>query len=301
MESLSAGSGVLYYLIELSQWLADKYAVDYKYTGIDEDERYLYTTKYKSRYIGQHQAERFKLFNESMFYDKSVVVFCNFLTYTTILHKYNHCKPKCKFMILVSDITNAFNISMWCKANILLNKNIFYFFDRTILLYDKSYPVCTISQLQSMFRDTVYIRRCVYPKYWKFEECDSRSNTWFVYKKVNSIYNFVDYNELDDATLYLNKRGVCTTSDSSLNPATQYAGFVYCRTHDYMPRLPVEFWLHDKPVLVWNSSSGMDRILEDSGLCYDGKPLLLKHTDVDLSNYTRPNIPQDLFVKLEDI
>ena len=77
------------------------------------------------------------------------------------------------------------------------------------------------------------------------------------------------------AQLFCHEHNIVYTSKYSTNPAQKYKGLIYFRYHDYMPRLPYEFWYYNKDVKLLKISDGLQKRMDQYG----------KNTfDWDLSN-----------------
>lgn len=134
--------------------------------------------------------------------------------------------------------------------------------NKSYLLLEPGFETKTINF--AIFRDRILpIRRGFYFKHYSPGK-PLQTENWFLYSN--------DY-MTQDKEIHVNNRSVIIAKNyckqhklpyvqdlyESANPGNHYAGLLYTRFRDYMPRLPYEFWFYGKPVVLCDISDGLYR------------------------------------------
>lgn len=123
--------------------------------------------------------------------------------------------------------------------------------DKSTIITDRNVP----HTLQSYSLPEVLVDRGIYASSWKKKEGEENtSRLWFYYKRPDMLGGLERSEFLVPEDMkYTSKRIAC--------PEFIYKGLIYNRYHDYIPRLPFEFWNNNKPVYFTDISDGLYRML----------------------------------------
>ena len=93
-----------------------------------------------------------------------------------------------------------------------------------------------------------------------FKTLPSNNNVYFFHDIKHPSINVYDKYSYDRAIQYLDDLQLeYKCSGESINPSAEYEGLIYFRFHDYMPRLPYEFWYYNKEVILLEISDGLKK------------------------------------------
>jgi len=152
------------------------------------------------------------------------------------------------------------------------------------LLYEPGFETTAMKSCWFEDQRLLPIKRGFYFKHYVLKE--NTSTIWYLYQNnYAGVFATEDKKQETLQLLHENKIDVAVDVYDSLNPANKYAGLVYIRKTDFMPRLPFEFWHYEKPVRCFALSDGL--IKRVPNIQADGNPVVLDKTYIpqwDLSH-----------------
>jgi len=160
-----------------------------------------------------------------------------------------------KVFLLASDSMNRIYDMIVATSN---NARILYeILSKTTVITDRQVS----HTLQMLDLPQVLVDRGIYYASWK-KSNNCLSNLWFYYKRADRLGG------LEKSELVVPEY-IKFTTERRARPEFVYAGLVYNRYHDYMPRLPFEFWYNGKSVYLADISDGLQRMLRGVSLTGD--------------------------------
>ena len=95
-----------------------------------------------------------------------------------------------------------------------------------------------------------------------FKEYNIHTDMHFMFTvQHNTIYTHTE-EDIQKAQTYCIENNITYTTAHTINPAQEYKGLIYFRYHDYMPRLPYEFWYYNKDVKLLKVSDGLQKRMD---------------------------------------
>lgn len=248
-------SGVPYYMIEMMQFLKDKHNIqDIKelvnpLTDTNRKivhDRYTYTFDTITSLDGIYVDKLFVSMNSLLYLLQSNM-------YDSILHNVD------KIYLL-----NADGILELLKNTIFSNMLLLYKYKciakKLYLLHEYGFENDFYNQSNLK---VIPIIRGLY--FNNFKSYDIDTNAYFMFTvQHNTIYTHTE-EDTKQAQVYCVENNISYTTTHSINPALEYTGLIYFRYHDYMPRLPYEFWYYNKDVRLVKVSDGLQKRLDKYG------------------------------------
>lgn len=246
-------SGVPYYIIELMQFLKDEYNISNIYELINVEtkcNKEIVHSRYAYNFPEIIYADLFEQDIEALFVSMNSLIYFLSIDHNNLINRI----PKIYLLNADGIFTLFKNYIMmdWklcLKYKRIVNKiyllhelgfeNDFYFKSGLKIapivrgLYFNNFKITNIISENKYFMFTV-----------KHSTITTHSDDDVLYAKKYCISNSLQYDEF-----YVN------------NPAEIYKGLIYFRFHDYMPRLPYEFWYYNKEVKILKLSDGLEKRL----------------------------------------
>jgi len=247
-------SGVQYYMIEMMQFLKDKYNIQNikeLINPLTETNRNIVHSRYTYNFdtILELNVKVDKLF-----------VSMNSLLYLLQSNMYQYILDNVKQIYLL----NADGILELFKHNIkqdnTLMKKYKKISKKMCLLHEPGfendfYKKCNLK--------VIPIVRGLYFKY--FKKFINVSDKYFMFTVLHKTIYTHTKEDLQKAQKYCLEQNIEYTTEHCINPASQYKGLIYFRYHDYMPRLPYEFWYYNKDVRLVQISDGLQKRMKQYG------------------------------------
>ena len=233
-------NGNMFYLEELAQCLEQQYKCTvYVYNISKMDRTNLYE---RYTYITQ----------ETLTIDNNDVLLADFLGLDSLLTTDPTVLDRVSYCLIMNSATTHIKIKQILGNHlntIYDNRTKFY------LLVEKGYE--TDIEMFCLFRNrTLYYTRGFY--FNNYIQPDITNTVWYLHNVINGgVKQDVSTSHIQQICKQYNIAYV--ENAQSYNPAKYYAGLLYMRKKDYMPRLPYEFWYYDKPVMFFDLSDGLLR------------------------------------------
>lgn len=251
-------NGVLFYMLEMCQFLKDKHNIKNIYELFlgSENTRNMVNSRYKYTFPSISLAEAKK--DECIIFISANALFGS-LTKNEFAEFYKNKNVKFIYILNADGVDVLFKRAIMKCPMILVHYNELK--SKLFLLSEIGFenPFNKMSKLP-----IISIIRGVY--FDNFKTISSNNNVFFFHDIKHPSINVYDQNTYDRAIRYINDHGLnFERSGSSLNPSSEYKGLIYFRFHDYMPRLPYEFWYYDKEVVLIEVSDGLKKRMDIYG------------------------------------
>jgi hypothetical protein len=233
-------NGNMFYLEELAQCLQQQYKCTvyvYNISKIDRTnlyERYTYITQ------------------ETLTIDNNDVLLADFSGLDSLLTTDPTVLDRVSYCLIMNSATTHIKIKhiLGNHLNTIYNNRTKFY-----LLVEKGYE--TTTETFCLFRNKIlyYTRGFYFNNYVPFNNINT---IWYLHNDLTTgaIHNV----SIQYIQQICEQQGITYVEKAqSYNPAKEYAGLLYMRKKDYMPRLPYEFWYYDKPVMFFDLSDGLLR------------------------------------------
>lgn len=237
-------NGTLFYLEELGQYIYDNISRDV----------HVFNTSHINR---ESLLERYDfIVDEVKNIKKGDIVICSCFNLKYLMAYLGIIK---KLFIMNSASSFSFMTTDRFIANPEYLRPCIKYANKFYLLVEEKYKTGT--EKFFLFNNrTIDITRGFYFNHYKDKVVNDMNDTWLLYAggtTPSSIYNDITVNE---ALSYFKEENISVSMNTdykTFNPAAIFAGLIYVRFKDYMPRLPYEFWHYNKPVIFFDISEGM--------------------------------------------
>ena len=249
-------SGVYYYMIEMMQFLKDKYNIQNIKEFIDPQ------TETNRNIVHSRYTYSFDTIN-TLNLSNIDILFLSMNSLLTILSKdvlyYNVLYNIPKICLLNADgiLELLYNE---CKKSLKIYSRYNKIKTKIYLLHEYGFEN---DFYQKCGLKIISIVRGLYFKY--FKKMDIKYIKYFMFTRLHdTIYTHTE-KDLQKAHQYCLEQNIEYTTEHCINPASQYKGLIYFRYHDYMPRLPYEFWYYNKDVRLVQISDGLQKRMKQYG------------------------------------
>ena len=263
-------NGNMFYLEELAQCLEQQYKCTvYVYNISKMDRTNLYE---RYTYITQ----------ETLTIDNNVVLLADFLGLDSLLTTDPTVLDRISYCLIMNSATTHIKIKhiLGNHLNTIYNNRTKFY-----LLVEKGYE--TDIETFCLFRNRIlYYTRGFY--FNNYIQPDITNTIWYLHNVINGgVKQDVSTSHIQQICKQYNIAYV--ENAQSYNPAKHYAGLLYMRKKDYMPRLPYEFWYYGKPVMFFDISDGLLKRIDTLSLHTpiirkDSIPVCSLHNIVSLIN-----------------
>lgn len=249
-------NGVIFYMIEMMQYIRDTYNIDIVelldinmeeatrfsvYSRYDKTGRFITTDK-----ITEPVQHMFMSFNSLEYLLKNVWLFHDVV---------KHVK---KIYLLNADGTHR--IWQRCiKSNVFGLKKLH---GKISLLTENGFENEFLESNANL--SVIPIVRGLHFDHFEPKK-QSQNNAYFLHTIQHGNIVTHTQQDLDLAYRYCKENDIEYSEEYVPNPANTYKGLIYFRPHDYMPRLPYEFWYYNKPVILLKTSDGLQKRIAQYG------------------------------------
>ncbi len=251
---LNGISGVQYYMIEMMQFLKDKYNIQ----NIKELVNPL--TETNRNIVHSRYTHTFDMIETLDMEVEKLFVSMNSLLYLLQSNMYQYILNNVKqiYLLNANGILELFRL--YIKQDRTLMTRYKQISKKIFLLHEIGFENDFI---QKGNLKIVPIIRGLYFKYFKYSYnmCDN----YFMFITEHSTVQSYTEKDLQKAHQYSLEQNIEYTTEHCINPASQYKGLIYFRYHDYMPRLPYEFWYYNKDVRLVQISDGLQKRMKQYG------------------------------------
>ena len=247
-------SGVQYYMIEMMQFLKDKYNIQ----NIKELVNPL--TETNRNIVHSRYTYTFDMIETLDTHVDKLFVSMNSLLYLLQSSLYQLLYNVDKIYLLnANSILELFKICI--QHDKILIRNYKQISKKIFLLHEYGfendfYQKCNLK--------IIPIVRGLYFKYFKNIDYNSYDKYFMFTTEHNTVQSYTKEN-LEKAQDYCLEQNIEYSTDYCINPASTYKGLIYFRYHDYMPSLPYEFWYYNKDVRLIQVSDGLQKRLAKYG------------------------------------
>lgn len=244
-------NGVIFYMIEMGMCLKKEYGVDiFEYVLPEQQITYDLIMK---RYT-------YKLNNIKQIITNKYNLFVSIETIAYLLHsKQQNILLKAKKIFLLN--ANAIDKVMFQDKTKKIINFIIQHRHNIFLLTENGFEN---NMNKAKLLKNIYIIRGLYFKYFQNNNIKN-NNKYFMHTCFRNTLNSHDVNDIEMAKQYSIKNNLQICEDYLINPAYACEGLLYFRYHDYMPRLPYEFWYYNKDVKLLKISDGLQKRIDKYG------------------------------------
>lgn len=251
---LTSISGVQYYMIEMLQFLKDKYHIQNikeLVNSLTETNRNIVRSRYTHTF---DMIETLDMKVEKLF------VSMNSLLYLLQSDLYQCVLNNVKQIYLLNADGILELFQLYIKQDNTLMKKYKKISKKIFLLHEIGFEN---DFSKKCHLHIIPIIRGLYFKYFK-NSCNI-FDKYFMFDVLHkTIYTHTE-KDLQKAHQYCLEQNIEYTTEHCINPASQYKGLIYFRYHDYMPRLPYEFWYYNKDVRLVQISDGLQKRMKQYG------------------------------------
>lgn len=245
-------SGVPYYMMEMMQFLKDKHNIHNikeLVNPLTETNRNIVHSRYTYTFdtitsIDAHVDKLFVSMNSLLYLLQSKL-------YDSVLHNVDKI-----YLLNANGILELLKNTI-VSSNTPVLSRYKHITKKMYLLHEPGFE--NDFYIQSNLK-TIPIIRGLY--FNNFKEYDIHTDMYFMFI-VNHITTISHTEEdMQKAQTYCIENNITYTTAHTINPAQEYKGLIYFRYHDYMPRLPYEFWYYNKDVKLLKVSDGLQKRMD---------------------------------------